>query len=432
MDTVSISEINNHDKPLAYLPIPKPAENEAGLGSITNTASISVITPSKPLYKTPQKIQEKHDEQAQQVRQHRYRRQHVVSQILTGDKWKRVRQCMHKTAPIWDSELGYLGVHENVDIHKSKATGRVSARNLMLCDSVWVCPVCSARISEERRNELDLVVKNSDYFPVLITFTQRHKYGEPLQKTFNALADSLREFKSGRWWQNFKFEYEFVGDIKAIEITYGSNGAHAHSHHLMWFCRKPDIGQIEALFKSHWLKILRKNGGDADYEHGVKVSKSHRNIANYVSKYGNQGTWGLPEEMTKSQQKVAKKGGSTIWDLIDQYDDTGDPRLAALIREYAEVTWGRSQLVWSAGLKELLNLEKLLQEHAEPEPEMEHVLSVTRHEWVALYWSRKRGKFLNLVEDDDIVGAMRLLNLSVERYQFSRGSPSPYSWTSYG
>src|SRR5690349_16250907 len=77
---------------------------------------------------------------------------------------ERVASCLRVIAP-----------HKtHVEIHKSKVTKRARYKNLMVCGSVWQCPVCASYISEVRRKELSGAINKWTGGLVLLTYTASH------------------------------------------------------------------------------------------------------------------------------------------------------------------------------------------------------------------------------------------------------------------
>ncbi len=67
----------------------------------------------------------------------------------------------------------------------------------------------------------------------------------------------------------------------------------------------------------------------------------------YIAKWGHEPVW---------RGRVGEDGtkGATPFDLLRRVDDTGESLPCALFREYAGEFKGRRQLVWSPGLRDLL------------------------------------------------------------------------------
>ena len=69
-----------------------------------------------------------------------------------------------------------------VEVYHSAAAARAHLEGLMTCGNVWVCPVCSSRISERRRIELTQALAGcrESLTPLMLTYTIRHNASQPL------------------------------------------------------------------------------------------------------------------------------------------------------------------------------------------------------------------------------------------------------------
>ena len=121
---------------------------------------------------------------------------------------------------------------------------------LLLCGSVWECPICRLQICAHRASEVEQVVEahRSAYGPdtvYLLTVTTRHGMGDDLATVRRGVAGAWRGTTQGRWWVelNRKFGIKLtrrwcnewradskVGLIRALEVTYGHHGWHVHLH----------------------------------------------------------------------------------------------------------------------------------------------------------------------------------------------------------
>jgi len=349
----------------------------------------------------------------------RYKLQDEAARLLSGE---RVCMCCKQLA-FKDPSDPAAGRFDTVQIEQNSA-GRTRTANLMTCDSVWVCPVCSSKISEQRREEIKAAYELSGKFAVLATFTLRHNKQQPLVDTFNQLKTARRAMKSGRWWRTFKHEWRWCGDIRTYEITYGENGWHPHAHVLMFFDEAIDgesLEQLELILAGKWIDELQKLGADATYEHGFDLRSSHSDVAEYISKHGKMPEsargdgWSEPEEMTKSHQKIGKNESKTPWDLLVA-SLQGDKQSGALFVEYANATKGSSQTQWSRGLKELLNLDELIEQLRDenpgdenPDDDYEVVLEVRGNDWLDICRYKKRSDVLIAVANGDIDEAVRIV-----------------------
>jgi Replication protein. len=318
------------------------------------------------------------------VLQGRFDRQRTARNLLPGE---RVAHCLWAVAP----------TASNVEVYCNRKQRRAFFRNLFCCGSVWLCPVCAARISEARRKELTAAINRKGVHVIHLCFTLQHHIHDDLRNLVDALMGAWGRFKAGASWQRLRDEYYWIGDIRALEPTHGENGWHPHLHVLMLTSRRLNMYEVESFtnaVKRRWIAKLGEFGRDASWEHGVHVRAGNRYAAEYISKFGREpkvnngavsGRWTAVHELTKSVVKVARHDGRTPWQLLDDYAN-GDPEAGRLFQEYAAVFKGRRQLEWSRGLKDLLRIgEASDEELAEsPDSDSELLTTISRNEWYRL------------------------------------------------
>lgn len=278
---------------------------------------------------------------------------------------ERVSQCLRKLAPL----------KTHVEIHKSREGRAAYYKNLVVCSRIWHCPVCAARITEERRRELHKATVEWTGGLALVTYTARHSSRDKLAPLLDALISSFRAFKAGRVFQEIRDHYGWVGSVRALEVTHADNGWHPHIHEAVFFTNNMDsgaTGKLEFKIKRHWSDVLARHGLSADHEHGVTLRDGWKDISEYVSKYGDdlvQTGWTLSHEITKQPVKKGKLKGKSPTQLLYDYWE-GDMRARFLWKEYAVTFKGKHQLVWSRGLRELLGMgeEKTDEQLAEEIP----------------------------------------------------------------
>lgn len=83
------------------------------------------------------------------ARARRYYLQNLAADLLPDE---RVSECLRAVAPSADQ----------VDLFHNPARSSARYANLIVCSRVWTCPVCAARITEERRRELTLAAAAAD------------------------------------------------------------------------------------------------------------------------------------------------------------------------------------------------------------------------------------------------------------------------------
>jgi hypothetical protein len=338
------------------------------------------------------------------LRVERFQLQRRSSVILTG--WP-VATC--KWA--FQRDASHVGVMKNAD-------GRAFFNGLQSCGSVWVCPVCSGKISEIRRSELNAALawaRDAGHVPVMLTLTHRHGAGDDLRhqlKTLKAAKQRLRQRKEWRKLKPF-----MVGTITATEVTHGSAGWHTHFHEIIIFRagRNPDPKKDEsravaALSKLApvWVACLRGQGLDGIEKRAFQVQGAAQ-TGEYMAK------WGAAEELALAGKKAGRRAGRTPWQILKMANpQDADCESSALFSEYAYAFRGTRQLLWSPGLKALVGLDEVADaDAAETEAEPEMVARVSRPEWNGtpgkVGAKYRRGRVLTAAETDGAAGVARIV-----------------------
>ncbi len=314
---------------------------------------------------------------------------------------------------------------DRVRVLREPGTPRVFFGGLMRCASVWVCPVCAAKITERRREELakaNLTWVNRGGRIYLLTLTAPHHLGDDLAKLLQAFRDARRVMMNRKGWRRFKDAAAVVGTVCALEVTHGKNGWHVHTHELV-YCDAEGKEPAAADLLPLWQSGCAAADLDTPNEHGVNVENGAR-AAQYVSKFGavdsDEDGWNVAHEMTKAHVKKGKTGGRSPWDLLRAVAYTDDADAAKLFREYAICFRGRRQLVWSRGLRDLLGIgpaasdEELANEERD---DAETVYTFDDQEWADIVRRELQGEVLSAAREHGAAGIYRLL------YAGSRGSP---------
>lgn len=356
----------------------------------------------------------------------RFKLQKVAQKLLPT---KRVSNCQRLLVPN----------AQQVDVYHNPTSHSAHYKNLRTCDSVWDCPVCAAKVTEQRRIELMNAIARAykdGLVPVLVTLTLRHDQGDALRDLLDALKAGYRKFTSGRAYQTIKEEFGIVGGVSSTEVTNGhgrakNNGWHPHLHVLMFTHRigKGDLWRLEILLKERWTHVLNQLGYDASWEHGLTVKEGDEEIARYVAKWGHEpkdARWTVERELTKAPVKQASHDGVTPFGLLELFE-AGDAKAGELFKEYSSVFHGRAQLVWSRGLRALLGIgeEKTDEElNAVEDEQAELLTSVTRYTWYRLTQLANdvRGELLTIAAAGDADGFQKRV---IELVGSDGSSPPP-------
>lgn len=270
---------------------------------------------------------------------------------------------------------------------------------LTQCGSVWICPVCAAKVADVRASELQkgidyALTPKVGYGVMMVTLTFSHARGDMLAATIAGFSRALKLLKSGRAYQQFMREFGVIGEVRALEVTHGEeNGWHPHTHAITFTDRKLTDGdrfRFECRLFLLWRAACIKAGiGAPEFGPGVHVRPA-KDAANYVAK------WGFATEVTRSHIKQAKGKGRTPWQLLADAA-AGDKRAAWLFREFAQCFRGKRQLYYSPGLRQRLGLldELTDQQALEIEPEEKIlVCELDPDEWRMVVRFRARAEVL--------------------------------------
>jgi len=265
-----------------------------------------------------------------------------------------------------------------IDIIYSEEMGRARSAGLMKCGSGWVCPACQGYIAERRRQELQKAIDDTreSMVVVMATFTVQHGRKDQLSALIEKMMEAYRQMKSGRHWQAIKNHYQMVGSVRALEVTHGAHGWHPHYHELIFMSKDVlsdnNAGCLDELERSlkgdvggRWFECLATKGLYSDIEQAFDVRTASARIGEYVAKFGKMPRAGVSvdaAEMTGRNTKICREGNYSINELL--FRAASDKQARGLFVEYAKATKGRSQLQWSRGLKDLLNIEIIRDEIA--------------------------------------------------------------------
>lgn len=345
-------------------------------------------------------------------RAEKYVLQNTVIKLLPKE---RVRGCLRYR----------ISASDDVEVRYNPNREKAHYSNVQRCGSVWLCPVCSAQISEGRRQELKTGIKNhavSGGEVYLVTLTNPHYISDDLQAQLDGQKQALKYFTGDRASREFMAKHGKVGHIRAMEVTYGQNGWHPH-YHFLFFFERPILGGaivLQDFMGKHWQNCCVKSGlKKPSIEHGCDV-RDGSYAQEYVSK------WGLEDEMTKGHIKKGRVGSHTPWDLL-RLAEAGVEKAGKLFAVFANAFKGKAQLRWSKGLKTRLLVDEKTDEELATETEKDsvEVNTLDYHLWKIILAYKARAKYLSCVENDIKTGADTATDLMLKlAYQFGIDFPA--------
>lgn len=365
----------------------------------------------------------------------RYQLQRAAQGLLPGE---RVAHCHRSTM----SSAG-------VAVYRSESGA--SYGNLSTCGSVWHCPVCSAKITETRRQELQAAInawakQGGEVYLMSLTFP--HQDHQALKDNLAKFSRALSKFKNSRAYKNTMKAADAPGSIRALEVTHGAHGWHPHTHDLIFAAP----GQLETIKKLEmvWIEHLIKH--DLAERHQLndmlRAAFDVQNgdyAAEYVAKFGHEATeasktltnnhWGASHELTKAYAKVGKRlGGRTPFTLLADFIK-GDTESGELFREFGKHFKGKRQLFWSPALRKALALadaEKSDAEIAAEElPEREFVTTLDHEQWKLVLSRNARFEVLKAAQDNGADGVRALLDELAGRRATHQGIYYERGWSDH-
>ncbi len=310
----------------------------------------------------------------------RWELQHAARQLL-GTK-HRIGVC-HRVPSTFVAE----GQTPGVKVYRRADSGTYY-RGLMICANGWACPVCSAKIAERRRAELEEALalhlaSGGGVYHMLLTVPHSRK-----DKPLGLVADLLAAFVrlcSGKYALSALVP-GYVGLVRSLEVTHGDNGWHPHLHVLVFTAAPLDDQALDLVQHKVWgkwearvFKIMGKAPSRKAFSFlgAVRGNFEEKNlrtvhediehvcpVTGYVTKFGadreleeivKRRRWGAADELAKGHLKTAGRGGRSPWQLLADFQQ-GDVHAGMLWKEFVAAFKGRAQLNWSPGLRDRLGL----------------------------------------------------------------------------
>lgn len=282
------------------------------------------------------------------------------------------------------------------------AGGVVHVGGVKRCGSPWACPVCAPVIRERRAGEIDqgiathLATGGLAYF---VTSTMRHHAGTPLADSLKVVQDSWSQMMRSRSARGSGY----VGQIRAIEVTHGSNGWHPHIHAVILFERGTTDATALAYLRamgSRWSQQVTKRGGTVGRT-GFDIRPVHskgEGVGGYLCKV--DGGWGIGLEVARADVKQGRSSSSVKPFEFLQRAMAGDAFGLKMWSYYERATKGRNAIVWSRGLKARLGVEDIddiAAAEAELEAEPVVLCVVPARAWRRLLVTGKAAELLDFV-----------------------------------
>lgn len=331
---------------------------------------------------------------------------------------------------------------DGVPVYRTVDGGDARFGNLLTCGSVWACPVCSGKITEKRRAELQAAINSwvahHDGKVLLMTLTFPHEFDMPLAELLEKFVKALTKFKNSRAYKRTfgtldkPGTYQRAGSVRSLEVTHGANGWHPHTHDLVFLKDDTILDNVRAMdgLRNEWVYQLIMAGlGDHGklndmLQHAFDLQGGDY-AAEYVAKFGHEPKlyqgWSAAREVTKGQSKIGGGAHATPFMLLTWYQENADATAGALFREYTQHFEGKRMLSWSPGLKKHLALpedeisDEELAQQDDPMPEEELVMRLNTDQWKLVLTRNARHELLFIAAKHGAPGVEALLEELAER-----------------
>jgi hypothetical protein len=179
---------------------------------------------------------------------------------------------------------------------------------------------------------------------LLATYTVPHTRDESLSVVLARLADTWRRYAKHAWRDVLGAHY--VGNVRALEVTYGVNGWHPHYHVLIYVSAGlPYLTPISVVLSERWSRVA-----GADWRADVRQVARDGVVA--VARYlTTDGIAGASYEVASPAAKIPS--GRSYTQLLYDYARYRSSVDAALIYEYAAALHGVHHLTVSPRLRRL-------------------------------------------------------------------------------
>ncbi len=342
------------------------------------------------------------------------------------------QKLLYDPAKDWKSQERIVGCMRNmrtpfIQIYRRADGSCARYSGLATCSSIWGCPVCAERISNVRRDEITRARAKHQAAggeTYLMTLTFPHRRGEwSLAELIALQTKALQRWKNSRSYKRIMAQWGRVGNVKALEVTYGEHGWHPHTHEVLFAnagmqAATADIGEL----KDTWIRCVIKVGlADASQINDMLLHsfdfKAGEFVAEYVAKYGREpepssrelntikDRWGLQSEVTMFTRKEghSKRGeyiGMTPFGLLADYAENGATDSAALYLDYVRAFKDKRQLTWTPGLKKHFGIDDIDDEDLPEMPqrvEEESLGLISKEDWWLILKHEKSGSRFNLL-----------------------------------
>ena len=209
----------------------------------------------------------------------------------------------------------------------------------------------------------------------------------------------------GSPWTKFKKAIDYQGHIRSLELTYGTNGWHPHTHELFFVSSQVEADALRLRVTQLWASACARAGLlDLQDREQVRAFEAHAvdvkgwcQASDYLAKQDDSRHWGVDRELAKASTKEGRAKGQHPFGLLATAAQ-GGKQAGAKFLEFIAAMKGKRQLVWSPRLKDRVGLQERSDvELADEIPTLPVCLFDAGH-WHRVLAKRKRAQLLVAAE----------------------------------
>jgi len=235
--------------------------------------------------------------------------------------------------------------------------GVAQQRGLYTCGSVWVCPVCNAKVMTKRGQEIENALAawaNQGGFFVFETLTLSHRPGDSVAKQRSVAKKAWEATTKG----SFKAKHARFGQqgyFRIVEVTTGADGEHLHFHVMRFIDHWLTSDELTT-----WREAIFTKWADAAESQGAVRPQAKYHDFQQIAAAGDLGGYFTKNYDNPKSASTALLTGSnedtSIWRLLDGAIADPKSQSANRWRAYERDTLGMKQISWSSGFRKELGL----------------------------------------------------------------------------
>jgi hypothetical protein len=258
---------------------------------------------------------------------------------------------------------------------------------------------------------------HNGYKCLLVTFTFPHKAWHNCFDLLKQQAKALEKMRRGNAWDVVKKKVGFIGLIRCLEVKYGSNGWHPHTHEVWIVSKDCDADALFENIKKRWKNACVKAGlltpdkFEAFDKHGVDLI-DNACTSEYLAKQNNDYLddikanrhWGTDREIAQSFLKL--QGNLSPFGLLRKYVQ-GYKKAGSLFLDYSLAFKGKRQMLWSRGLKAKVGLKDIEDYALVPIDKADILAILDIKHWYLVCQFNARAEILDIAEIQGFIGLRR-------------------------